>query len=60
MDMKEISLAEHLKAWQKRRKMTAPAAAMFLDVPISTYQKWIQGVSEPDKFKADAIRAGTK
>ena len=41
------TFSERLRAWRKRRGFAQTAAAWALSVPIDTYRKWEQGLTEP-------------
>lgn len=44
-----MTFAEELKDWRADKAYTQEEAAVFLGVPLRTYQEWEQGRQEPDQ-----------
>ena len=36
-------------------KLTQKKAAEIIGVPLRTFENWVGGINEPDKFKANAV-----
>ena len=53
-------LAAIIKAWQKKRNLTNPAAAKELGVPLRTYGDWKGGQHAPRGFALKQLREKLK
>lgn len=54
-DLEDNYIGENLKILRKRKNLTQTAVAKALDVPITTYNAWEQGVNTPRDEKKKAI-----